>query len=129
MNIIELLDVASDRLRQSNQAYNERADIIARILRCEQVLPVRRANLNGYLHKLLGAVVVNAYENNTTIDMSTRRAGGFQERGYTTKIVTWLDKMVKKGLLVSDSKATIAKGRLQIGQLLTTYLDYTDRAT
>lgn len=129
MNIIELLDVASDRLRQSNQAYNERADIIARILRCEQVLPVRRANLNGYLHKLLGAVVVNAYENNTTIDMSTRRAGVFQERGYTTKIVTWLDKMVKKGLLVSDSKATIAKGRLQIGQLLTTYLDYTDRAT
>jgi len=129
MNIIELLDVASDRLRQSNQAYDERADIIARILRCEQVLPVRRANLNGYLHKLLGAVVVNAYENNTTIDMSTRRAGVFQERGYTTKIVTWLDKMVKKGLLVSDSKATIAKGRLQIGQLLTTYLDYTDRAT
>ena len=128
MNIIELLDVASDRLRQNNQTYDERADIIARILRCEQVLPVRRANLNGYLHKLLGAVVVNAYENNTTIDMSTRRAGVFQERGYTTKIVTWLDKMVKKGLLVSDSKATIAKGRLQIGQLLTTYLDYTDRA-
>ena len=129
MNIIELLDVASDRLRQNNQTYDERADIIARILRCEQVLPVRRANLNGYLHKLLGAVVVNAYENNTTIDMSTRRAGVFQERGYTTKIVTWLDKMVKKGLLVSDSKATIAKGRLQIGQLLTTYLDYTDRVT
>jgi hypothetical protein len=128
MNIIELLDLASDRLRQSNQAYDERADIIARILRCEQVLPVRRANVNGYLHKLLGAVVVNAYENDTTIDISTRRAGAFHDKGYTTKLITWLDKMVKKGLLLSEHKTTVAKGRLQLGQLLTTYLDYTDRA-
>ena len=88
------------------------------------MLPVRRANVNGYLHKLLGAVVVAAYDNETTIDMTTRRAGEFHERGYTTKVINWMDKMVRKGLLIPENKTKTAQGRLKIGQLLTTYLDY-----
>lgn len=116
--------MATDRLRQNNKAHDEMADIIARILRCEQVLPVRRANVNGYLHKLLGAVVVAAYQADTTIDMNTRRAGEFHERGYTTKIITWMDRMVRKGLLVSQSRSKTATGRLEIGELLCTYLDH-----
>ena len=129
MNIIKLLDTATDRLRQNNKVHDEKADIIARILRCEQVLPVRRANVNGYLHKLLGAVVVAAYENETTIDMTTRRAGEFHERGYTTKVINWMDRMVRQGLLMSDNKSKTATGKLKIGQLLTTYLDYQTRNT
>ena len=129
MNIIKLLDMATDRLRQNNKAHDDKADIIARILRCEQVLPVRRTNVNGYLHKLLGAVVVAAYENETTIDMTTRRAGEFHKRGYTTKVINWMDRMVRKGLVVPEHKSKTATGRLEIGQLLTTYLDYQTRNT
>ena len=47
MNILKLLDMATDELRFNNKIHDKKVDIIARILRCEQILPVHRANVKG----------------------------------------------------------------------------------
>ena len=50
--IVKLLGIATDELRLKNTVHDKKTDIIARILRCEQILPVLRANVNGQQHKL-----------------------------------------------------------------------------
>ena len=63
-----------------------------------------------------------AYEAGSSIDVTTRRSQTLHELGYSTKILDYLDNMVKQELLISQSKK--ADGRLYLGELLTTYLDH-----
>ena len=60
------------------------------------------------------------HETNETIDIATRRAGTFNKYGYSTKIISFFDKMVQANLLQSNTGK--AKGQLVIGDLLETYL-------
>jgi len=69
---------------------------------------------------LVSAVIVEAHETNETIDIATRRAGTFNRYGYSTKIISFLDKAVSSSLLSSTTNK--AKGKLSIGTLLDTYL-------
>lgn len=120
MNVLTLLQRAKDRLQTNDPTYQERADTTVAILRSSGVLPFKRSSLNGGLHKLMSAAIVEAYEADTTIDVSTRKAGTFHHYGYSTKIPSYLTKMVDAGLLVSETGK--AKGKLAIGGLLDTYL-------
>ena len=43
-------------------------------------------------------MIVQAYDDNTTIDVAVRRAGTFHHYGYSTKIVDYLDAAVEQGL-------------------------------
>ena len=121
MNVFRLLELASDRLTTNDALYHEQADTVLGILRSAGVLPHKRSSLNGTLHKLVAAMIVQAYDDDTTIDVAVRRAGLFHHYGYSTKIVEYLDKAVEEGLLTS--KTGKAKGAIYLGDILEGYLD------
>ena len=120
MNVFRLLELASVRLTTNDALYHEQADTVLGILRSAGVLPHKRSSLNGSLHKLVAAMIVEAYDTDTTIDVAVRRAGTFHHYGYSTKIVDYLDKAVEQGLLISQTGK--AKGALALGDILEAYL-------
>ena len=120
MNVFRLLELASLRLKTNDALFHEQADTVLGILRSAGVLPHRRSSVNGTLHKLVAAMIVQAYEDNTTIDVAVRRAGTFHHYGYSTKIVQYLDAAVEQGLLQSQTGK--AKGALALGEILEGYL-------
>ena len=73
MNVFRLLELASERLKTNDALFHEQADTVLGILRSAGVLPHRRSSLNGSLHKLVAAMIVQAYDDNTTIDVAVRR--------------------------------------------------------
>jgi hypothetical protein len=121
MNVFTLLERASHRLQTPDAFLHEQADTVLGILRSSGVLPYKRSSINGALHKLVSSILVEAYDQNTTVDVATRRAGTFHRYGYSTKIVEYLDAMVQQGFLLSDTGK--AKGRLHLSDLIETYLD------
>ena len=120
MNVFRLLELASVRLATNDALYHEQADTVLGILRSAGVLPHKRSSLNGTLHKLVAAMIVQAYDDDTTIDVAVRRAGTFHHYGYSTKVVDYLDKAVEQGLLISQTGK--AKGALSLGEILQAYL-------
>ena len=120
MNVFRLLELASDRLTTNDALFHEQADTVLGILRSAGVLPHKRSSLNGSLHKLVAAMIVEAYDTDTTIDVAVRRAGTFHHHGYSTKIVEYLDAAVEQGLLQSQTGK--AKGALALGDILEAYL-------
>ena len=121
MNLFMLLQRASIRLETSEAEFHNQAELITGILRSAGVLAHRRSSLNGKLHKLVAAVLVEAYEHCETIDVTIRRAGSFALYNYSTKIISYLDKAVAAGLLISQTSK--AKGKLDLSDLLVSYLD------
>lgn len=121
MNVFRLLELASVRLTTNDALFHEQADTVLGILRSAGVLPHKRSSLNGTLHSLVAAMIVQAYDDDTTIDVAVRRAGTFHHYGYSTKIVEYLDAAVEQGLLVSPTGK--AKGTLALGNILEAYLD------
>ena len=120
MNVFRLLELASERLKTNDALFHEQADTVLGILRSAGVLPHRRSSLNGSLHKLVAAMIVQAYDDNTTLDVAVRRAGTFHHYGYSTKIIEYLDAAVEQGLLVSQTGK--AKGALSLADILEAYL-------
>ena len=120
MNVFSLLERAKKRLQTNDALYHEQADTLLSILRASGVVPFKRSSLNGELHKLLAAMVVEAFKADTTIDVGTRRAGTFHRYGYSTKLVSYLDKMVEQHFLISHTAK--AAGALVISDLLDAYL-------
>ena len=116
MNVFRLLELASVRLTTNDALFHEQADTVLGILRSAGVLPQKRSSLNGSLHKLVSAMIVQAYEDNTTIDVAVRRAGTFHHYDYSTKIVQYLDAAVEQGLLQSQTGKV--KGALALGEIL-----------
>ena len=119
-SIFNLLQHARIRLATNDPEFHNTTDTTVAILRSSGVLPWRRSSINGELHKLVSAVIVEAHETNETIDIATRRAGTFNRYGYSTKVISYLDKAVSSSLLTSTTAK--AKGKLSIGTLLDTYL-------
>ena len=120
MNVFRLLELASERLKINDALFHGQADTVLGILRSAGVLPHRRSSLNGSLHKLVAAMIVQAYDDNTTLDVAVRRAGSWHYYGYSTKIVSYLDAAVEQGLLISQTGK--AKGALSLGDILEAYL-------
>ena len=121
MNVFSLLQRASERLQTSDSLYHDQADTALGILRSAGVLPYKRSSLNGTLHKLVAAMIVQAYDDDTTIDVAVRRAGTWHYYNYSTVIISYLDKAVEEGLLISQTEK--AKGALSLGEILEVYLD------
>ena len=127
MNIFKALEAASLRLNQHDPAFDSQANLCTDILRSAGVYPHRRSSLNGHVHKLLSAAIVHVYQQDTSLDVTTRRAGTFALYGYSTKIPSYLTKAVKLGFLISQNgKAT---GKLELSELLEAYLDEAQEVT
>ena len=120
MNIFSLLERASNRLKQNDAQFQHQTETTVAILRSSGVLPIKRASVNGAIHHLLCAAIVEAYDNNTSVDITSRSAGKFHYYGFSTKLIGYLDKAVQSKLLVS--KTDKAKGALELGDILETYL-------
>tara|TARA_B110000211_G_C13517495_1_gene309452 strand:+ start:97 stop:483 length:387 start_codon:yes stop_codon:yes gene_type:complete len=120
LNVFTLLERASLRLQQGDALFHEQADTILGILRSSRVVPFKRSSLNGSLHRQVAGLIVQAYDEKTSIDVVIRRAGTWHHFGFSTKVVSYLDKMVQNELLVSQTGK--AKGALVLGDLLDTYL-------
>ena len=123
MNVFRLLEFAADRLKTNDALFHENADTVLGILRSAGVLPHKRSSLNGSLHKLVAAMIVQAYDTNTTIDVAVRRAGTWHRYNYSTVIISYLDAAVEQRLLISNTGK--AKGALALGEIIETYLDQT----
>ena len=121
MNVFRLLELASERLKTNDALFHGQADTVLGILRSAGVLPHRRSSLNGSLHELVAAMIVQAYDDDTTVEVAVRRSGTFHHYGYSTKIVEYLDAAVEQGLLISQTGK--AKGALSLGDILEAYLD------
>tara|TARA_R110002073_G_scaffold194884_1_gene353959 strand:- start:374 stop:760 length:387 start_codon:yes stop_codon:yes gene_type:complete len=121
LNLFKALEAASLRLATNDLAFDSHANLTTDILRSAGVYPHRRSSLNGHVHKLLSAAIVHVYQQDTSLDVTTRRAGTFALYGYSTKLPSYLTKAVKLGFLKSQNdKAT---GRLELSELLMAYLD------
>ena len=77
MNYFMLLQRATKRLQIVDPDFYENTEVTTAVLRSEGVLPTKRMTLNGKLHKLVSAMLVEAYDADTTIDVNTRRAVTF----------------------------------------------------
>ena len=119
-SIFNLLQHARIRLATNDPEFHNTTDTVVAILKSSGVLPIRRASINFTLHKLVSAVIVEAHETGETIDVATRRAGTFNRFGYSTKIISYLDKAIQQNLLSSNTGK--AKGQLVIGSLLQNYI-------
>ena len=121
MNLFKALEAASLRLNQNDPEFDSQANLTTDILRSAGVYPHRRSSLNGHVHKLLSAAIVHVYQQDTTLDVTTRRCGSYALYGYSTKLPSYLTKAVKLGFLISQNgKAT---GKLELSELLEAYLD------
>ena len=121
MNIFRALEAASLRLQANDPEFHSQANLTTDILRSAGVYPHRRSSLNGHVHKQLSGAIVHVYQQDTSLDVTTRRAGTYALYGYSTKLPSYLTKAVELGFLTSqNNKAT---GRLQLSELLMAYLD------
>jgi len=96
------------------------------ILRSSGIVPYRRLNQNGFLHKLFSASLVVAYNEDSPIYISSRKADAYLNRGMTTNTIKWLDKMCKEGLLKSEGHRSKAEGKCTLSQFISDILSKTN---
>ena len=118
MRYIELAGTSKLRLLQNDAEFHDKAERIVGLMRSLDVVPSRRATLWGHWHKLLAAMLVSAYEFDTTVDIHTRRKGTLAEAGLTTNMIKWMDNLVAKGLLIPSNGSAKAVGALLLGNPL-----------
>ena len=118
MRYIDLFAMASTRLLDDDNDFLDKSDRLVAALRSLDIIPTRRASVNGHLHKLLAAMLVTAYYEQTTVDVTTRRKGTLVELGLTSKFIEWLDKIVGSKMLVPRNGASKAVGTLMLGEQL-----------
>tara|TARA_R100001443_G_scaffold113136_3_gene127476 strand:+ start:1077 stop:1493 length:417 start_codon:yes stop_codon:yes gene_type:complete len=116
-NIFDLLEEAKEELNNVDLFNNEISEQLVLLLRAKGIVPHKRITLSGGLHKLFAMVICLAYRNEVNIHVPTRRLGVYHSKGYTTKILEWLDECVDKGVLESDSPLCRAEGNLRLSEL------------
>ena len=122
VDIINLMNAASARLSKDDPSFNDKAQTVLAILRAKQVLKPLRCNQNGALHLSFAAAFVLACKNRTPVSVTNRGAQAVFNRGGSTRLIPYLDDMVRKGLLITQSSLKRAEGHLELGPLLKQYL-------
>ena len=122
VDIINLMNAASARLGKDDPSFNDKAQTVLAILRAKQVLKPLRCNQNGALHLSFAAAFVLAFKNRTPVSVTNRGAQAVFNRGGSTRLIPYLDDMVRKGLLITQSSLKRAEGHLELGPLLKQYL-------
>lgn len=123
MNCITLMDQAIAKLESNNLHFIDKTKTALGFLRSKGVLPIKRANLNGHLHTSYSAMLVEALEQGTTIDIPTRRQADLYELGLTTMMVKWLDTSVELNVLIAKNGSKNAQGALELGNLFKQIID------
>ena len=127
MDIKELMADSKRRLINNDLVYRERVDVVLALLRALGVLSHSRISINGLLHRVFAGALVSAYENQTPVELYSRRQADIFAKGHSTRLIAWLDKCVTHGVLVPEADVDYAKGKLKIGRILKHYIQYASR--
>ena len=62
-------------MQNNDPLYHEQTDTLLGILCASSVIPFKRSSINGEMHKLVAATIVEAFDADTILDIGTRRSG------------------------------------------------------
>ncbi len=127
MDIIELMAFAKSRLKGNDAAYKERVEVTQALLRSLGILPHKRISINGKLHTLFCGAIVSAFENQTPVELYSRRQAALFAKGHSTRLISWVDGCVKHEVLIPQAPIDYAKGKLDTGAILKHYIQYASR--
>ena len=124
-DIVELMAFADQRIKNNDIGFTERVDVALALLKSLGILSHQRANLTCTRHRLFCGGLVSAYDNNSYVEVYSRRQGDLHLRGQSTRCIDWLDGCVAEGSLIPPNpRFTYAKGKLELGTMLNHYLAY-----
>ena len=118
MRYTELADTAKLSLLDNDDKFHDRAERLVSLMRCSGIVPTRRTSLWGHWHKLLAAMIVTAYDEQTTVDITTRRKGTFADVGLTASMIKWFDNLVELEMLIPRNGSSKAQGALLLAPSL-----------
>ena len=124
MDIKELMADSKRRLINNDLVYRERVDIVLALLRPLCILSHSRISINGLLHRVFAGALVSAHENQTPVELYSRRQAHLFAKGHSTRLISWLDKCVKHKVLIPQAPIKYAKGKLDTGPILQHYIHY-----
>ena len=124
MDIKELMADSKRRLINNDLVYRERVDVVLALLRALGGVSHSRISINGLLHRVFAGALVSAYENQTPVELYSRRQADLFAAEHSTRLISWLDKCVTHGVLVSEADVDYAKGKLKIDRILKHYIQY-----
>ena len=123
-DIVLLIEEASKRLEAHDPIFTDKTETVLAILRSKGVISSKRLQQNGKYHSSLAASLVLAHEKNSDLYLTTRSQGELFGRGVSTSLVKFLDNAIEQGLILSQAQNHKAKGRMSLGEIITSYLEY-----
>ena len=124
LDIVSLMEEASERLERYDAEFVDKVETILAILRSKGVLSSKRLQQNGSYHTVLAASLVLAHEKQADIYLRTRSQGDLFKQGVSTTLISFLDNAIEQGLILSQAKDYKARGRMSLGEIITSYLEY-----
>ena len=97
------------------------------LLRALGVLSHSRISINGLLHRVFAGALISAYENQTPVELYSRRQANLFAKGHSTRLIAWVDGCVKHEFLIPQAPIDYAKGKLDTGAILKHYIQYASR--
>ena len=123
-DIVLLMEEASKRLETHDPTFTDKTETVLAILRSKGVISSKRLQQNGKYHSILAASLVLAHEKNSDLYLTTRSQGELFGRGVSTTLVKFLYAAIEQGLILSQAHNNKAKGRMSLGEIITSYLEY-----
>ena len=123
-DIVLLMEEASKRLEKHDPIFTDKTETVLAILRSQGVISSKRLQQNGKYQTILAASLVLAHEKNSDLYLTTRSQGKLFGRGVSTTLLKFLDAAIEQGLILSQAHNNKAKGRMSLGEIITSYLEY-----
>ena len=123
-DIVLLMGEASKRLEKHDPIFTDKTETVLAILRSQGVISSKRLQQNGKYHTILATSLVLAHEKNSDLYLTTRSQGKLFGRGVSTTLLKFLDAAIEQGLILSQAHNNKAKGRMSLGEIITSYLEY-----
>ena len=124
MDIKELMADSKRRLINNDLVYRERVDVVLALLRSLGIISHSKLSVNSQLHRVFAGALLSAYENQTTVELFSRRQADLFAKGHSTRLISWLDLCVKHKVLIPQAPINYAKGKLDTGPILQHYIHY-----
>ena len=115
-SVILLLSKAKERLSKErpDSPFLRKAEAVVELLRSNGVLSRKHLSRVGYWHTTLAAAFVIADEQGISFALPTRSQQVLYDLGGSTRLVSWLDKAVARGVLLSGCPLKTARGALSL---------------
>jgi hypothetical protein len=115
-SVILLLSRAKERLakEQPYSEFHRKAEAVVELLRANGVLSRKHLSRVGYWHTQLAAAFVIADEQGISFALPTRSQEALYNLGGSTRLVSWLDMAVARGVLLSGCPLKTARGELRL---------------